>query len=100
MSEVSETKRTYKDSLFRMIFQDREALLSLYNAINGTCYDQPEELIIGGGISGAAELFLPQTQERIAKMVYSRASRVQTRIRPAEFGNDAGIVGAARLGDM
>ena len=46
MSEVSETKRTYKDSLFRMIFQDREALLSLYNAINGTCYDQPEELII------------------------------------------------------
>ena len=48
MSEASETKikRTYKDSLFRMIFQDREALLSLYNAINGTCYDQPEELII------------------------------------------------------
>ena len=27
-------------------FQDREALLSLYNAINGTCYDKPEELII------------------------------------------------------
>ena len=46
MSEAAETKRTYKDSLFRMIFQDREALLSLYNAINGTCYDQPEELII------------------------------------------------------
>ena len=71
-----------------------EGLTNLINLL------QPEELIIGGGISGAAELFLPQTQERIAKMVYSRASRVQTRIRPAEFGNDAGIVGAARLGDM
>ena len=58
MSEVSETKRTYKDSLFRMIFQDREALLSLYNAINGTCYDQPEELIIT--TSGAPSPFLTE----------------------------------------
>ena len=49
MSEVSETKRTYKDSLFRMIFQDREALLSLYNAINGTCYDQPVTDVHGDG---------------------------------------------------
>ena len=57
-------------------------------------------LVIGGGISGAAELFLPQVQERIARMVYSRASKVQTLLRPAKFGNDAGIVGAARLGDM
>ena len=48
MSEASETKikRTYKDSLFRMIFQDREALLSLYNAINGTYYEDPNGLII------------------------------------------------------
>ena len=57
-------------------------------------------IVVGGGISGAAELFLPQVQERIARMVYSRASKVQTLLRPAKFGNDAGIVGAARLGDM
>ena len=37
-------ERTYKDRLFRMIFSDRKELLSLYNAINGTHYTNPEEL--------------------------------------------------------
>ena len=36
--------RKYKDRLFRMIFQDKKNLLSLYNALNGTCYDNAEEL--------------------------------------------------------
>ena len=36
--------RNYKDSLFRMIFEKKEDLLELYNAINGTSYDNPEEL--------------------------------------------------------
>ncbi len=71
-----------------------EGLTNLINLL------QPAELVIGGGISGAAELFLPQVQERIARMVYSRASKVQTLLRPARYGNDAGIVGAARLGDL
>ena len=39
MSEAIGTKRTYKDSLFRMVFRDKEALLSLYNAINGTQHE-------------------------------------------------------------
>lgn len=30
--------RNYKDTLFRMIFRNPEALLSLYNAVNGTNY--------------------------------------------------------------
>ena len=37
-------KRTYKDRLFCHIFQDKEKLLSLYNAINGTTYTNPEYL--------------------------------------------------------
>lgn len=39
-------KRKYKDSLFRMIFKSREALLSLYNAINKSHYENPEDLEI------------------------------------------------------
>ena len=31
-------QRNYKDTLFRMIFSDKEALLSLYNAISGKDY--------------------------------------------------------------
>ena len=36
----------YKDSVFRMIFREREALLSLYNAVNDTEYDDSDELKI------------------------------------------------------
>ena len=39
-------QRNYKDTLFRMIFSDKEALLSLYNAMSGNDYDDPEELEI------------------------------------------------------
>ena len=46
MSEAIGTKRTYKDSLFRMVFRDKEALLSLYNAINGTHYENPDGLTV------------------------------------------------------
>ena len=39
-------KRSYKDSLFRMVFREKKELLSLYNAINGTMYEDPEELVV------------------------------------------------------
>ena len=39
-------QRNYKDTLFRMIFNDKESLLSLYNAISGTDYKDPDELEI------------------------------------------------------
>lgn len=38
--------RKYKDVLFRFIFRDKKDLLSLYNAVNGTDYQNPEELEI------------------------------------------------------
>ena len=38
--------RLYKDRLFHMLFSDKTALLSLYNALNGTHYDNPDDLII------------------------------------------------------
>lgn len=38
--------RKYKDRLFRVVFQDKNDLLSLYNAINGTEYTNCNDLII------------------------------------------------------
>ena len=38
--------RNYRNTLFRMLFRDKERLLSLFNAVNGTHYDDPEELVI------------------------------------------------------
>lgn len=58
---------------------------------------QPDEMVIGGGISGSAELFLPDTIKKVNERVYSKTSARNTLIRSAEYGNDAGIVGAANL---
>ena len=38
--------RTYKDTIFRMIFKEKRELLSLFNTINGTQYDNPDDLEI------------------------------------------------------
>lgn len=38
--------RTYKSRLFEMIFSSKKELLELYNAVNGTWYDDPEKLTI------------------------------------------------------
>lgn len=37
-------KRNHKDTLFRMLFHNKEALLSLFNAVNGTAYEEPQDL--------------------------------------------------------
>lgn len=36
----------YKDTVFRMLFQERTRLLGLYNAVSGRNYEDPEELDI------------------------------------------------------
>ena len=38
--------RNYKDSTFKLFFNDKIALLELYNAINETSYNDPDALII------------------------------------------------------
>lgn len=38
--------RKYKDTVFRRLFSERDNLLSLYNAVNGTTYTDPDELEI------------------------------------------------------
>ena len=36
--------RKYKDALFKYLFRDKQDLLDLYNALNGSTYQNPEEL--------------------------------------------------------
>ena len=35
--------RTYKSSVFTMVFQEKKELLELYNAVSGKHYEEPEE---------------------------------------------------------
>lgn len=45
-NESLPVNRIYKDRLYKMIFNDKSELLKLYNAINGTHYDDPAMLTI------------------------------------------------------
>lgn len=59
---------------------------------------QPAVLCVGGGVSQAGEVLLRPLREEVARRVYSRNSKRNTRIELAKLGNDAGILGAALLG--
>lgn len=56
----------------------------------------PEAIIIGGGISASASFFLPSTLEEINKRVVA-PSRPDLQLLQAELGNQAGMLGAAKL---
>ena len=43
---MPKVNRKFKDSLFRMVFQEKKELLSLYNAINESQYTNPDDLEI------------------------------------------------------
>lgn len=61
---------------------------------------QPEVICIGGGISKEGETLLAPIREKVAQERYSRYCTRQTKLCIATLGNDAGVIGAARLGEM
>lgn len=60
---------------------------------------QPEVLCLGGGISHEGDTLLLPLREVIERERYSKYSKKQTRLCIATLGNDAGIIGAACLGE-
>ena len=46
MTEIPGVARNYKDRVFRMVFKEKKALLALYNAMNGTVYEDEEALTV------------------------------------------------------
>ncbi|MDR1272292.1 MAG: ROK family protein [Clostridiales Family XIII bacterium] len=58
---------------------------------------QPDVLCIGGGLAARDDELLVPLKRKAAEEVYSRASAVNTVIKKAKLGNDAGLIGAANL---
>lgn len=56
----------------------------------------PEAIIIGGGVSASAEFFFPTAMAEIERRVLP-SSRALLQLLVAELGNQAGMVGAAKL---
>ncbi len=67
-----------------------EGLINIINIL------QPEVIVIGGGVCAQGEYLLAPVRKMIAVGVYSK-DILQTEIKVAELGNEAGIVGAAFL---
>lgn len=65
-------------------------------ALVADVYD-PEVMVIAGGVSESAPLFLDAAREHFARVVTGAGHRPLARIRTAQFGDEAGIVGAATL---
>lgn len=66
------------------------ALAGLINVLN------PEMIVVGGGASAGWKLFLPHAQETIRQRTY-REPAERARISLAQLGDDAGLIGAARI---
>ncbi|MBE6793536.1 MAG: ROK family protein [Ruminococcaceae bacterium] len=69
----------------------------IINAIN---IFQPDVLCIGGGVSNEGETLLAPLRAIIEKERYTKHNPKQTIICKASLGNDAGLIGAAFLGDL
>jgi glucokinase len=57
----------------------------------------PELVVIGGGVSGSAPLFLDAAREHYARALTGRGHRPLARIRVAQLGEYGAVVGAAQL---
>lgn len=57
----------------------------------------PELVVIGGGVSASAPLFLDEAREHYAATVTGAGHRPLARIRTAQLGEAAAVVGAAEL---
>ncbi|HEV7649647.1 MAG TPA: ROK family glucokinase [Actinophytocola sp.] len=65
-------------------------------ALVADIYD-PEIVVIAGGVSESAPLFLDDAREHYKKMITGAGYRPLARIRTAQLGDDAAMVGAASL---
>lgn len=83
-----------EDALAQELFEEyieylAEGIANIINAL------QPEVFCIGGGMSEQKEKLLAPLRTSVMDKIYTKHSKLQTRIVAAELGNNAGIIGAA-----
>ena len=65
-------------------------LANLINILN------PDIIVIGGGVAEAWDLFIGHVRDEIASRAYSEPAK-RAKLVPAALGDDAGLLGAARI---
>ncbi len=69
-----------------------QVLASMVNMLD------PDVIALGGGVAGAGEFLLKPLRERFPEYAMFPAI-AHTEVKAASLGNDAGIIGAAMLGE-
>jgi glucokinase len=86
---------TEKDALALDVFRDMGVHLGIVMA-NVVNTFNPEMIVVGGGVSAAFDVFAPHAQAEMVKRAFPVPAR-RCRIARAECGDDAGLLGAAKL---
>jgi glucokinase len=84
------------DKLARRAVADMGRWLGEGLALVADVFD-PELVVIGGGVSASSPLFLDEAREHYASIVTGAGNRPLARIRTAQLGDAAAVVGAAEL---
>lgn len=80
------------------IFKDYTRYLA-YAVINIINFNDPEVIIFGGGVSNAGEFLLTSIKEEVEPRIFCKQAPY-SEIMLSEIGNEAGIIGAALLGEQ
>ncbi|MFI9505503.1 ROK family protein [Nocardia sp. NPDC052566] len=84
------------DPLATLVMADFARWLGLGLAFVGDIFD-PDLVVIAGGVSSSASLFLDEAREHYAKSITGAGHRPLARIRTTQLGEAAGMIGAAEL---
>lgn len=110
MKNDSAAFKTRKDINAKTIFDDAKAGDAVANKLLCEYFDylaegianiinifRPEAVLIGGGLSAEGDYITKPITERVNKLVYGGTGYAPVAIKAAILGNDAGLIGAARL---
>jgi glucokinase len=64
---------------------------------NVTNFSDPDVIVIGGGVSEAADVVMPVVRRWFVELLYSPGQRTHPDLRVAQLGEHAGAIGAALL---
>lgn len=89
---------SFADSIAMAVIEEMSfylglAIANVANTLN------PEKIVLGGGVSKAGEFLLSQVRHHFDEFAFPR-TKESTKISLATLGNEAGVIGAARLAKM
>jgi glucokinase len=110
MKNDSAAFKTRKDINAKTIFDDAKAGDAVANKLLCEYFDylaegianivnifRPEAVLIGGGLSAEGDYITKPIEQRVNKLIYGGTGYAPVAIKAAILGNDAGLIGAAKL---